>query len=167
MSDDVLEDLIYGRGAHSEATSIVEGVDTGLAGTLPAGAPNSIFQLVFHVNYWVDYELRRIAGEDPPYPEHASMSWPEAPAPRDAAEWRATVARFKTLLAEMRRLAQDKAALARPVKAVTTEHYDNQGGTLGDVLVQTVVHNSYHLGQVAFVRRMLGAWPPPSGSDTW
>jgi uncharacterized damage-inducible protein DinB len=35
------------------------------------------------------------------------------------------------------------------------------------VLWQTAVHNSYHIGQVVILRRMLGAWPPLDGSDTW
>ena len=29
------------------------------------------------------------------------------------------------------------------------------------------LHNSYHLGQIVLLRRILGAWPPPSGGDTW
>ncbi|PTX52215.1 hypothetical protein C8P63_13131 [Melghirimyces profundicolus] len=28
-------------------------------------------------------------------------------------------------------------------------------------------HNSYHLGQVALIRRMPGSWPPPKGGDSW
>jgi len=28
-------------------------------------------------------------------------------------------------------------------------------------------HNSYHAGQVAFLRQLLGKWPPPSGGLTW
>jgi uncharacterized damage-inducible protein DinB len=28
-------------------------------------------------------------------------------------------------------------------------------------------HNSYHLGQIVLIRRMLGAWPPPGGGDSW
>jgi hypothetical protein len=35
------------------------------------------------------------------------------------------------------------------------------------VLWQTLVHNSYHLGQVVQVRQALQAWPPKTGSDTW
>jgi uncharacterized damage-inducible protein DinB len=167
MNDSVLAELIHGKGAHTDASAIVEGIGVETAGALPAGAPNSIFQVVWHINYWVDYELRRMAGESPAYPEHAAQSWPEDPAPGNAADWNATVERFKELLSAMTRLAKDGASLARPVPIVSTEHYANQGGTIGDVLIQTVVHNSYHLGQVAFLRRLLGAWPPPGGSDTW
>jgi uncharacterized damage-inducible protein DinB len=42
-----------------------------------------------------------------------------------------------------------------------------QGATVEDVVWQTIVHNSHHLGQVVMVRRLLGAWPPPGGGDTW
>jgi uncharacterized damage-inducible protein DinB len=39
--------------------------------------------------------------------------------------------------------------------------------TLEAVLGQMVAHNSYHLGQIAMIRRALGAWPPKAGGDTW
>ena len=35
------------------------------------------------------------------------------------------------------------------------------------MLWQTAVHNSYHVGQIAMIRRALGAWPPQGGGDTW
>lgn len=166
MTDPVLTELIYGGGAHTDALAIVDGVSSELAGALPGGAPNSIFQLVAHVNYWIDYELRRMAGQAPVYPEHAAESWPASAVPR-AGEWEATVARCKVLLDEMAALSRDAAALPRAVASVDSENYANQGSTVREVLHQTVVHNSYHLGQVAFLRRMLGIWPPASGSDTW
>ena len=167
MSDPVLVQLTHGKGAHTDATACVEGLSAETAGAVPAGAPNSIFQIVFHINYWIDYELQRLLGGSPAYPEHAAESWPARPAPRDAAEWTATVERFKTLLAEMTRLGRDSARLGRSVVVTSLADHANMGNTVGDVLIQTVVHNSYHLGQVAFLRRMLGAWPPASGSDTW
>ena len=40
-------------------------------------------------------------------------------------------------------------------------------GTLEAVLWQMVAHNSYHVGQIAMVRRALGAWPPRGGGDSW
>jgi uncharacterized damage-inducible protein DinB len=46
----------------------------------------------------------------------------------------------------------------------------NQGPrtySVRDVLWQTMAHNSYHIGQIAMLRRMLGAWPPKAGGDTW
>ena len=40
-------------------------------------------------------------------------------------------------------------------------------GTLEAVLWQMVAHNSYHVGQIAMLRRTLGAWPPRKGGDRW
>jgi uncharacterized damage-inducible protein DinB len=40
-------------------------------------------------------------------------------------------------------------------------------GTIEAVLWQMVGHNSYHLGQIALIRRALGVWPPRAGGDRW
>ena len=40
-------------------------------------------------------------------------------------------------------------------------------GALEAVLCQMVAHNSYHVGQIAMIRRILGPWPPRDGGDTW
>ncbi len=40
-----------------------------------AGYPHSIWQIVEHMSYWMDYELRKIAGEVLKYPEKAIESW--------------------------------------------------------------------------------------------
>ena len=48
----------------------VEDISAALASRQVAEFPHSIAQLVFHMNYWMDYELRRIRGERPRYPEH-------------------------------------------------------------------------------------------------
>ena len=37
----------------------------------------------------------------------------------------------------------------------------------GEGLAIVAQHNSYHLGQIVMLRRVLGAWPPPAGGDTW
>jgi hypothetical protein len=36
-----------------------------------------------------------------------------------------------------------------------------------DMLHTIGAHNSYHAGQVAFLRQILGTWPLPSGGVTW
>ena len=36
-----------------------------------------------------------------------------------------------------------------------------------DVLRAMGNHVSYHVGQIALLRRMMNAWPPPGGGDTW
>jgi len=161
----VFVELLHGQHAHADSRACVD-VTAEVAGRRPAAGPHSVFELVWHMNYWMDYELARIAGRPRPYPEHAALSWPAAPAPEPAA-WAAEVARFGEQLGRLGELARSgEAELARPI-APSHESEARHAASLESVLWQTLVHNSYHLGQVAMVRQMLGAWPPRSGSDTW
>lgn len=166
MEQQVMRELIRGKGAHADALACVEGVPLEAAGRLVLAFPNSIFGLVFHMAYWMDYEEARIRGEAPPYPEHAEESWPASPAPRDEAEWMQVVARFRAGLATLDRLAAQPSSEGERRVALTSGT-TNQGDTVRDIVWQTLVHNSYHLGQVVVLRQALGAWPPPAGRDTW
>jgi len=165
MSQEILLELIRGRGAHVDASACVT-VSFDLAGRTPPGFPHSVWQLVFHMTYWMEYELARMGGKAPRYPEHASESWPNA-APESEERWRQAVTTFDGCLDRMSDLVQaGPQDLGRSVPPISGA-YSEQAPTVEGVLWQTVVHNSYHLGQVAQVRRALGAWPPAQGGDTW
>lgn len=167
MSQRALTELLRGKGAHADPLACVEDISADLAARQVTGFPHSIGQLVFHMNYWMDYELRRIRGQRPVYPEHNSESFPPAPAPVDAQEWERFRAQLVTLLSEYVRLAQSpRAELDRQIE--TRDEGDKKvAGTLEAVLWQMVAHNSYHTGQIAMMRRALGAWPPRGGGDSW
>ena len=167
MSQRVLTELLRGKGAHADPVTCVEDVSAELTSRLVAGFPHSIGQLVFHMNYWMDYELRRIRGERPKYPEHSAESFPAASVPGDAREWDRLRGQLATLLGEFGELA--KASTAELQRKIESVHEGDKklAGTLEAVLWQMVAHNSYHLGQIAMVRRALGAWPPRGGGDSW
>jgi len=161
----VLTELVFGKHAHADSLACID-VSAEIAGQLPKGLPHSIWQLLWHMNYWMDHELRRIAGSPSPYPEHAAGSWPD-PTPPDPAPWHREVRRFSELLGQLAELGKATAEeLARPV-ATTHRSEAEHASTLEAVVWQTIVHNSYHLGQVVSLRQALGAWPPERGSDTW
>jgi uncharacterized damage-inducible protein DinB len=166
MSQRALTELLRGKGANADPIACVEDISAELAARRVAGFPHSIGQLVFHMNYWMDYELRRIRGEKPAYPEHNSQSFPAASSV-DAAEWDRVRTRMTELLGEYAGLAKSSAQeLQREIESV---HEGDKvvAGTLEAVLWQMVAHNSYHVGQIAMIRRTLGAWPPRAGGDTW
>jgi uncharacterized damage-inducible protein DinB len=159
MSKRALTELLRGRGAHADPIACVEDISAEVAARQIAGFPHSIGQLVFHLNYWMSYDLRRARGERPPYPEHNAESFPVAPSPANAEEWDRLRRDFAWFLAEHARLAESPRA--------TTDRHNELAGTLEAILWQTVAHNSYHMGQIAMIRRALGAWPPRGGGDTW
>jgi uncharacterized damage-inducible protein DinB len=76
------------------------------------------------------------------------------------------VARYRSGILALQALADLPPAEATR-KVALTSSTTSQGDNARDIVWQTLVHNSYHLGQVAVLRQALGAWPPPSGRDTW
>ena len=167
MSQRALTELLRGKGAHVDPIACVEDISAEVAARQVAGFPHSIEQLVFHMNYWMDYELRRIRGERPAYPEHNSESFPAASSTLDGQEWERLRKRLDDLLSEFAKLAKSSAPeLQREIESVH-EGDRTVAGTLEAVLWQMVAHNSYHVGHIAMIRRALGAWPPRGGGDSW
>jgi uncharacterized damage-inducible protein DinB len=163
VSELTLRELFRGKHAHADPVGCVDDLSFELASRRVDGSLYSIGQLVFHMNYWMDYELKRIRGERPSYPTHADASWPSTPA--NEIEWHKTSADFRSLIDELSILSE-----SHDLDGEVENLHANQGPrthSVRDVLWQTMAHNSYHIGQIAMLRRMLGAWPPQSGGDTW
>jgi len=158
-----LQLLLRGKGAHADTVSCISGLSPELGGKRLAGIEHSIWQLLVHMNYWMDYELRSIAGPEVAYPEHATESWPNTDGPASASALAEEVRRFANQIKQLSDLAGRlndidlRSRVVHPAKQETVE----------DVLWQMVAHNSYHVGQVATLRRAFGAWPPAAGGDTW
>jgi uncharacterized damage-inducible protein DinB len=167
MSQSALVELLRGKGAHVDPLACLEDLPTEAASrTIPA-FPHSIWQLLSHMNYWMDYEIRRIDGSTPHYPQHAAESWPAQAAPPTDADWQAEIERFGSLLERQAQIAQsDPAVLLREIPRAH-EQQAGKSSNVGALLWQTVVHNSYHTGQIAMIRRALGRWPPSRGGDSW
>ncbi|MGA9527986.1 MAG: DinB family protein [Terriglobales bacterium] len=179
MSETTLRELIYGKGAHVDPVACVEDLSAELAARRVTGYPHSICQIVLHMNYWMDYELRKIGGENPRNPDHAIESWPQPPEPTDErgkddargksadSGWEAARQHFIEDLAKLASLADsDASTLDRLVSDVSPEKVARQT-TVRATLWQIMAHNSYHAGQIALLRRQFGSWPPARGGDSW
>ena len=157
----VLETLVAGvsgKGAHVDTERALDGLDWQLAGRAVPGVPYTILQSANHIIFWNGYTLAHLAGQTPRPPEHAADGWPGAAAPASREEWGAFVRAYQASL----------AALAEAMRARRfTEIQPTRARTRLDVLRAMTNHVSYHVGQIALLRRMLGSWPPPGGGDTW
>jgi len=167
MGDTTLRELVYGKGAHVDPIACVEDISAEVAARTVEGYPHSIWQIVEHMNYWMEYDQRKVAGESPPYPGHAIESWPVHPQPASEDQWQAATQRLGRLLARLAALAEsDSATLERTVIDVGPAPSPRQS-TVHAMLWQVATHNSYHVGQIALLRRQLRSWPPRRGGDTW
>jgi uncharacterized damage-inducible protein DinB len=156
---DELRRALRGQGQFVDPLRAVDALDWTLAGETPPGFDHSALRLVNHMVYWQDRYLARLAGEDAPTPPHDSEGWPGPVVPADEAEWRDAVAAFTKGLADAER-------------AVTAAPLGETGPTLaGKTRLGTLnglaLHNGYHAGQLVQLRKVLGAWPPPGGGDSW
>lgn len=165
MPNLTLRELIFGQGAHVNPIASIEDLPLDLANQTVANYPHSIWHIVEHMNYWMEYELRRIACAPPAYPAHAIESWPSALS-ATTEQWHKARERFAELLDRLSRLADaDSETLSQAIapdkdKAARTV-------TVEDIVTQITAHNSYHVGQIALLRRQMNAWPPKWGGDTW
>lgn len=167
MSEHSLTELLRGKGAHADPLACVEDLSAELAARPVPGFPHSVGQLLFHINYWMNYELRRIRGERPKYPEHSAESFPTSPSPANAQEWDQLRRDFSWFLAEYATLAKSSPQEMQRQIESSREDDTKVAGTLEAVLWQMVAHTSYHIGQIVVIRQMLAAWPPRGGGDTW
>jgi len=137
MSRRTLIELLQGKGAHANPMTAVQGIPAQLAARKVDGYPYSICQIVGHMNFWMDYEVRRIRQEDPPYPAHAAGSWPPDSFPANEAEWEQAVARFVALIEELSILAQSDPEFPNCEVKATHKVHSQQASSVLAVLWQT------------------------------
>jgi DinB superfamily len=137
--------------AHAGFEAAVKGFPAELRGVRPHGLPYSAYELVEHLRIaqWdiIEYALNP-KHKSPEFPEGY---WPKSPQPPDAKAWDKSIAAFR---ADREKLvgALEKQDLFEPIP-----HASNQSLAAKTILV--VDHNSYHLGQLVLLRRLLNAWP--------
>jgi hypothetical protein len=120
-----------------------------LQGKKPAGAPHSAWQLLEHL---------RIAQSDilefSRNPQHVSPNWPEgywpsSETPPNARAWAESVAAFERDRKEFMALVQD------PKFDLFQRFPHGEGQNLLREALLVASHNSYHLGQLVFLKKML------------
>ena len=118
----------------------------------PPGAPYSVAENVAHMHVWQDYIVRRVRGENPPLPDETA-DWPEV-SPDD---WPGLVADYLTGISDF------QALLIGDADRLSQAYSDDQ--TNAGRLLNIALHNAYHLGQIALLRRQLGLWPPAGNNE--
>lgn len=162
-----IAELLHGKGAHADPVACLEDLSAHIAARAVEGFPHSIGQLVFHMNYWMDHDLRRIRGERPKYPQHNSESFPSGITPGSEEEWDRLRKTFSDLLHLASTLAESSRGELDRLIEPTHPSQKERSSSLEAMLWQLVAHNSYHVGQIAMIRRILGIWPPKLGGDIW
>lgn len=144
-----LTEAMRGHQSHIEFDAAIEDFPVKARGVKPAGAPHSAWQLLEHMRIAQNDILefsRNPNHQSPPWPEGY---WPKTDAPPDGKAWDSSVKAFQKDAREFAKLVEDlQQDLFQPFK-----HGDGQTLLREALLVAT--HNSYHLGQLVFLKKML------------
>ena len=141
--------LLEMKGAHIDFDAAVKGFPASLRGAKPSGAPHTPWQLLEHMRIaqWDILEFSRDAKHiSPEWPEGY---WPDSDAPADDHAWSESIRNFRHDLDEMKKLVSDEK------NDLYARIPHGEGQTLLREALVLADHNSYHLGQLVFLRKML------------
>jgi hypothetical protein len=147
-----LTELLNGGHAHASFDDTIKGIPADKRGVRPKGCPHSPWELLEHIRIAQNDILRFSSGPDYVSPKWPEGYWPASPAPGSESRWRASIKSFREDLAAFQQLLRERAGeLDKPFPW-------GQGQTLLREALLIADHNSYHLGQLLLVRRLLGIW---------
>lgn len=150
---DYLRRALTWHEAHVDWIKVVSGIPEKVRGVRPEGAGHSPWELLEHMRLatWDIYQFCRDAKHTSP--DWPGGYWPKKPGPPNATAWDKSVqALAKDLEAMGKLVANPKTDLVAPIK-------HGSGQTILREALLIADHNSYHLGQLVLVRRLLGCWP--------
>ena len=144
-----LVDAMRGHEAHIDFDATTKDFPLEACGKKPAGAPHTAWQLLEHMRL-AQHDIlefsRTPKHKSPPWPEGY---WPASEAPPDAKAWDESVKAFQ----------KDARALDKLVKDSEQDLFKSFAHGDGQTLLREALlvasHNSYHLGQLVFLKKML------------
>ena len=146
--------LLDGGQAHATLDDAVGDFPTHLRGTTPAGLPYSAWQLLEHLRI-TQRDILDFAS--PPPGGYQKLQWPKeywpaSIAPPAPENWDETLAE----------LTADRKAFDALLTAPEANLYTPFAWGTGQNLLREALliadHNSYHIGELVVLRRLLGIW---------
>lgn len=152
-----LEQVLVAKAAFAEPANVIKDIPFEFVTARPHGLPHSLYEELWHIDYWLRFSLAMIRGEGPSIPAHSSEAFPSDNATLDEASWRELLDRVREGLDILAGLARDETALKRSFRPDRTVE--------GELTV-VAAHNAYHFGRMVTLRQLLGIWPSELG-DSW
>lgn len=133
------------------AERLLGGLTPQQAVTVPPGLSHSIAAILAHMHANVVFNLELIGSAEPLSFQPPENLWPAV----SAGQWPHLAQAFLADLARLGQVAQNAQELERTLYPATA---DEPGWTVGYKLTASVAkHNAYHFGQIALIRRLVGA----------
>jgi hypothetical protein len=146
--------LLQGGQAHASLDDAVKDFPVELRGKVPNGLPYSAWQLLEHLRITqldiLNFSAPPTGGYQPI--EWPADYWPKSAEPPSAHAWDHTVTAIHSDLKKFEALlTKQDADLFKPFRWGDGQNLLREALLIAD-------HNSYHLGEIVMLRRLLGAW---------
>jgi uncharacterized damage-inducible protein DinB len=145
---------LVGKGIHIDSKIALKGLSPSLARKKPRDNVHSCWELLHHVVVWQEAMIVAIKGNEVDWDGIAtSNNWPTAEMLAVDSNLSNLLLRFEKGIGEVENLLEN-LDFNNPMPG-----WDNDPIIQGiNVLLQ---HNSYHIGQIVIVRKLLGDPPQP------
>ncbi|HEV3197582.1 MAG TPA: DinB family protein [Bryobacteraceae bacterium] len=147
-----LVQLLRGGHAHATFDDAIRDFPLDRIGVRPEGVPYSAWEILEHMRIAQKDILEFSRSAEYVSPQWPEGYWPKSPAPERESQWNESVLALRQDLAQFEALIQD------PAQDLNRTFPWGDGQTLLREALLIVDHNSYHLGQLVLVRRILGVW---------
>jgi uncharacterized damage-inducible protein DinB len=141
--------LLRMKGAHLSFQEAVKDFPEELRGRKPEGAPHTAWQLLEHLRIAQEDILDFSRNKDYQAKKWPDDYWPKDEAPPSAEAWDESVKQFERDLKTMEALTNDTK------HDLLAEIAHGKGQTLLREALLMADHNSYHLGQLVYLRKTL------------
>jgi uncharacterized damage-inducible protein DinB len=147
-----LVSLINKGNAHVSFDEAIEGISLELATKKPDALPYSVWELVEHIRITQWDIVEFCLGADHQSPVWPDEYWPSATAEITQQQWQESLSQIHKDRERFFEILKDQATdLYSPF-----EYGDGQNVLREALLIAD--HNSYHVGQIIVLRRLLGDW---------
>lgn len=144
--------LIDKGNAHASFEDAVKEIPMDLLTKAPDGLPYSIWQLVEHIRITQWDIVEFCTNPDHQSPKWPDEYWPPAVVAVTEREWENSLAKIK----------KDRARFFDVLKHQETDLYApfdyGDGQSIFREALLIADHNSYHVGEIIVIRRLLGNW---------
>ncbi len=153
---DAIRTGLSGDFIHSDPKSILKNLTPTIARKTVPPYDHSIWDLLYHTVIWNDIFLSNIKGSIANWnPEN---NWPSEEDKASDQNFYDLLKRFDENVEEVHSLLQsDKIDFSKKQKISTTNIAEL---TVIKLFITILQHISYHIGQIACVRKIVDEWPP-------
>ena len=143
---EVIFERLHGKHIHIEPIIAVEDLSDIDAKRSISLYGKSIYELLFHIVFWLEYSVDLINGEDKDFKK--GMDWET-----DQISWYFLLEKFTKGISNLELIVKNWDLDAKLRINEELETY------VAAEVLGIIQHTSYHLGQIVYARRVLGLWP--------